>query len=189
MQDFFSNDDYKLLRKHMWELAVEASETAKHGLSVLEVGPSLAKYTEQAFPEYSTCVLKRRCAEANINYKTLDIIPGTCDYTGTIEDLTSSLGNDKFDIIVALGVIEHTFNIFKIPDSMCRVLNAGGRVYLNTPFLFKLHSPTPDYWRISPAAMEKLFGDLFNLTIDTYPKDQVGKNSKPLSINISGIKK
>jgi SAM-dependent methyltransferase len=174
-------DDYILLRKHMFFFAKEICNYIKDkNLKILEVGPAINGYKEK-YDEFSTKIIQDTCLENKIYYKTLDIIPDFgCNYTGTIEDL--SFINEKFDIVILLGIIEHVQKIHLVPDELKKITTENGILFINTPYMFKIHGPTPDCWRISPFGFSTLF-EGWNLSFNTYPVEELGKNTFPLSIN------
>jgi cyclopropane fatty-acyl-phospholipid synthase-like methyltransferase len=185
VQKFFSNDDYYLLRQHMYKHAKNVISNLKQTSAVLEIGPSSSVYNEK-IEEYNTSIISKFCKDNSIQYETLDIA-GNANYIGSIENM--EFINKKFDIIIALGVLEHVANIFSVPSQIYNHLNDFGKFFVNVPFLFKVHGPIPDYWRISEFGFKYLFSDKFNLEFDSCPENEFGKNSFPLSLNIICVKK
>lgn len=181
-QTFFSDDDYYILRNHIENFSKEICEYVKNnsGCSVLEVGPIGAYDQKQLLINYSK-EIKDCCKEYNCSYHTLDIIEGTADYTGSIEDL--SFLDKKFDVIILLSVLEHVKYIFNVPKHFYEHTKDNGILFINVPFLFKVHGPIPDYWRISTYGLDALFSKYFDLSFSTFPENEIGKNTMPLSIN------
>jgi hypothetical protein len=191
VQSFFSDDDFFYLRKHIFELAAVEIKSflSDKKISVLEVGPEGTYDTTSSYPQFSTSgLIKRYCEENGSDYKTIDIIDG-CDYKGSVASLQDSLNGKKFDTIILLSVLEHVENIWDVPKSLHESLNDGGVIFINTPMLFKVHGPIPDCWRISKFGYQSLFGKYFELTFDSFPKNQLEKNSFALSLNVKGLKK
>lgn len=194
IQKFFSNDDYAWLRWHMRKLVEhilldldhQVKKSDSKQISLLEIGPSSGLLAEEAFPQYTTTVIADKCREFKLDYRTLDIdSESKTDYHGSVEDLEYVLKGKRFDNIVMLGVIEHVKQIWKLPTHLFRSLNPGGRIYISTPFMFKVHGPVPDYWRISEYGFRALFEEYFEIEyLDTWPENELGKNSSPLSINV-----
>lgn len=177
-QKIFSNDDLFLLRRHIFNF-VNLKLNIVNG-DILEVGPIGALDSNAPFQEFNyTKLIKEYSIKNNFNYKTLDILDG-CDYKLDILDLNKL--NNKFDTILLMSVIEHIPEFWKLPEVLFNSLNDNGKVLINSPFMFKVHGPLPDCWRISTYGYEALFSKLFNIDFDVYPNDQVGKNSIPLSI-------
>ena len=186
-QTFFSRDDFYLLRKHIKEIYDEACEYVKNSskkLSILEVGPS----TQTFFENTNTDWLQNNAQQLGHNYCTLDVV-GDVDYLGSIEDC-SFFKNETFDVVIILSVLEHVANPFLAAQEISRIVKPKGKVYIQTPFLYKVHNPTPnDYWRFTEYAYDQLFSSDFNLNLTTFPENQRGKNSFPLSYNVIMNKK
>lgn len=189
-QYFFSeSDDYYVIRKHMREFAESIIEFAKNSpikLNILEVGPSSNLYLESE-KTLTTAIIGSELKKDGHNYKTLDI-DGTADYICSIEEVSKHV-NEKFDIIILLGIIEHVGNIHVLSDEFYKITNENATVFINTPYMFKVHGPIPDYWRISQYGYEHLFGKQFDLKFDTFPPNELGKNTFPLSFNVTLTKK
>jgi hypothetical protein len=186
-QRFFSeNDDFEYLRQHSYDFAKEICAYLKDNPSskVLEVGPSSGLYCEHAFPQYDTAIIAQACKENSIYYKTLDIdTSAKTDFIGNVEDL--SFIKEKFDVIIMLEIIEHVENIFVLSQSLNDATNSKARVFINSPYMFKVHGPIPDCWRISEYGYRFLFKEHFNVeTINPFPPNELGKNTMPLSINV-----
>jgi hypothetical protein len=186
-QKFFSqDDDYYVYRKHMFEFAENICCFLKNNntLKVLEVGPSSKLYVEEEFPQFSTSIIEETCARNNIYYRTLDIDQSSkADYIGSIEDL--SFMTETFDIVILIGIIEHVPKVFLVPQELYKITNDNSLLFVNTPYMFKIHGPIPDCWRFSEYGYKALFGDLFSIqNIDAFPPNELGKNSIPLSLNV-----
>lgn len=189
-QFFFSEqDDYYHLRKHMRQFAEQIINFAKNSttkLNVLEVGPSSNLYLESE-STLTTSIIGPSIKKLGHSYKTLDI-EGSADYICSIEDVSKHV-SEKFDIIILLGIIEHVANIHVLSNEFYNITNDNATIFINTPYMFKVHGPIPDYWRISQYGYEHLFGKQFNLNFDTFPPEELGKNSFPLSFNVILTKK
>lgn len=184
-QTFFSQDDFYLLRQHIKEVYDQASYYIKncdHKLSILEVGPCRKSH----FPELSVDWIEKNSKDIGHDYKTFDIC-GDVDYVGTIEKCVFE--DESYDVVILLSVLEHVEDIFSASKEISRITKSGGKVFLQTPFMFKIHGPIPDYWRLSEYAYTSLFSKNFDIELDTYPKNNFGKNSYPLSYNAILTKK
>ena len=189
-QFFFSeSDDYYTIRKHMREFAesiIEFAKNSKTKLNVLEVGPSSNLYLESE-ASLTTSIIGPEIKKLGHSYKTLDI-EGNADYICSIEEVSKHV-SEKFDIIILLGIIEHVGNIHLLSNEFYNITNKDATLFINTPYMFKVHGPIPDYWRISQYGYEHLFGKQFDLRFDTFPPGELGKNSFPLSFNVTLTKK
>ena len=186
-QTFFSDDDFYPLRQHIFQFSKEICNYIDNNqqAKILEVGASSKLYSETVFSELDTRIISDFCTEKKVDYQTLDINPDAqATYTGSVEDL-SFLHDKSFDVIIMLSVLEHVENIFAVPQELYKITKPGSLVFINTPFLFKVHGPIPDCWRISEFGYNALFRKHFIIkSIDTYPPDELGKNSMPLSLNV-----
>lgn len=186
-QTFFSEDDYLLFRQHIFDFANQICVHIENNpqIKVLEIGPSSKLHNENAFPQLDTRIIADLCNQKQIYYRTLDIDPlAQTDYIGSIEDL-SFLKEEKFDVIIMLSVLEHVENIFAVPQELYNITAPNALIFVNTPFLFKVHGPIPDCWRLSEYGYRALFKKYFSIkSIDTCPPDELGKNSIPMSLNV-----
>lgn len=190
---FHENDDYILARTHMYEFSksiVDFFKSSNKTLRILEVGPSSNLYKENQYccGDISTSIIGSEARRLGHSYKTLDI-EGTADFLCSIEEVSSHVGQEKFDVIVLLGIIEHVANIHLLSEEFFKITNKNAKVFINTPYMFKVHGPIPDYWRISQYGYQHLFSKHFDLEFDVYPPGELGKNSFPLSFNVTLTKK
>lgn len=179
-QQFFSDDDFWLLRKHIKEIydkSVNYIVTSAKPLRILEIGPSETVW----FEGLDTNWVKNNAKQLGHRYSSFDVC-GDVDVVGTIENCPQ-LKDSEFDVVICLSVLEHVRDIFSASKELSRIIKPGGKLYMETPFLWRIHGPVPDYWRISEYAYEFLFGKDFEYTLDTCPENQFGKNSYPLSYN------
>lgn len=186
-QAFFSDDDYLLFRKHIFDFAKQICTHIESNprLKILEIGPSSKLHKEEAFPQLNTRIIADLCDQKQIYYRTLDIDPlAKTDYIGSVEDL-SFIKGQVFDVIIMLSVLEHVENIFSVPQELYNITQTGSLLFVNTPFMFKVHGPIPDCWRLSEYGYKALFKKYFSIkSIDTCPPDELGKNSMPMSLNV-----
>jgi hypothetical protein len=188
---FFSeDDDYKLARMHMRNFAeriVKDLSQSNVPLNILEVGPSENVYKE-CCNEFSTAIIGIESKKLGHNYKTLDVV-GNADYICSVEEVSKHITDIKFDVLVLLGIIEHVGNIHLLCEEFANITKEKAKVYVNTPYMFKVHGPIPDYWRISEYGYRHLFENRFDLEFDVFPPSELGKNSIPLSFNVTLTKK
>ncbi|MCK9567649.1 class I SAM-dependent methyltransferase [Candidatus Pacearchaeota archaeon] len=186
IQKFFDGDDFLPLRRESYNFIAAFLKTCRTDTKLLEVGPSGILDKNTPYPEWDTSsYIQWYCEQNKIMYKSCDILEG-CSYKCSITKL-SEIGIE-FDYIIANSVLEHVPTIWRVPREINLSLKDGGKVLFITPFMFKLHGPDPDCWRISPAGYQALFGDYFNINIESYPTNQCEKNGIPLLIKFEGIK-
>ena len=67
------------------------------------------------------------------------------------------IGDETYDAILCLNVLEHIFNYQNVLNEGFRVLKHGGKFIGATPFLFNVHGSPDDYFRYTKSALEKMF--------------------------------
>lgn len=87
----------------------------------------------------------------DFNLYTLDIdINNNPDF---VIDLTKNNDNivedNFFDILICTEVLEHTKNPIACLDELYRMLKANGKLFLSTPYNFRIHGPLPDNFRFT----------------------------------------
>ncbi|HEY4963521.1 MAG TPA: methyltransferase domain-containing protein [Candidatus Saccharimonadales bacterium] len=93
--------------------------------------------------------------------ETLDIDPAA-NATFTVdlcENNRVSIPDETFDVIICTEVLEHVNNPFDAAKEMFRILKKGGRIYVSTPYNFRIHGPLPDNWRFTEHGLRILFSD------------------------------
>jgi len=186
-QQFFSEDDFYFLRQHIKEVYDEACSYIKKSdkiLNILEIGPCRQIH----FPGLEVDWIEKNASFLGHNYKTFDIC-GDVDYQGSIEDCKVFFKDETFDVIIILSVLEHVEDIYSAVEELSRICKPEGRIFIETPFMFKVHGPVPDYWRLSEYAYRYFFSNKFEINMSSYPKNAFGKNSSALSYGATLIKK
>ena len=79
--------------------------------------------------------------------------PGV-DVIGTIEDIP--FGNETLHAAVSQEVLEHVVDPHRAVREVFRVLVAGARFYVQTPFMMGVHSAPHDYWRFTDYGLRNL---------------------------------
>ena len=97
---------------------------------------------------------------SSIVVETFDIDPAAdCTYTGDICRHNDFLADQSFDYIVCTEVLEHTLQPFSAADEMWRLLKPTGKLFVSTPFNFRIHGPLPDCWRFTEHGLRALFAE------------------------------
>lgn len=84
--------------------------------------------------------------------------------TGPGVDLVASVyelpfGEEEFDLVLCLSVLEHLEEPSRAIKEMRRVLKPGGKILVSVPFMFPIHDAPGDYWRFTKFGLRKLFSD------------------------------
>lgn len=68
-------------------------------------------------------------------------------------------GDDSFDMVLCMVVMEHLEDPKKAITEMKRVLKPGGLILVSTPFMFPIHDSPRDYWRFTKYGLKLMFKD------------------------------
>jgi SAM-dependent methyltransferase len=97
---------------------------------------------------------------AEVAIETLDIDPSSgCTHIGDICGPVPSIEDGRFDYVVCTEVLEHVLQPFDAAAEIRRMLRPGGRLFLSTPFDFRIHGPLPDCWRFTEHGLRALLVD------------------------------
>lgn len=79
-------------------------------------------------------------------------VPGTLYYSGKIWPLADQMA----DFILCTETLEHVLDPATFLGEAFRCLKPGGRLLLTVPFAARWHFVSYDYWRYTPAGLDKL---------------------------------
>lgn len=79
------------------------------------------------------------------------------DYHYDIQKL--EFENESFAAIVCWSILEHVPNPQKAVSELNRVLEPGGEIWVQLPFLYPYHKGPKDYWRVTPDGLRIWMGD------------------------------
>ena len=141
-------------------------------LTILEVGSGLisALSMVEGFKAQMTSmdpIMDQYAGVVDLNDPAL---PKTCFYhNGSGEDMLS-FGDESFDVIACINVIDHTPNPEKMLSEIKRVLKPGGRFYFEVNFDDAL---SPAHYAIWNAQkVEEFFGDWKPESLETDYRDE-----------------
>ena len=70
----------------------------------------------------------------------------------------------RFDLVIAMSVLEHIENPFLACDNIKELLNPKGYIFISVPFFYPIHKDPhgrfSDYWRFTDDAIKLLFCDM-----------------------------
>lgn len=174
-----------LLRQSVYDFTLNEIYRNIHNMRVLEIGPAT---TPQGGASRYFLNIKEQLLKQGNEYTSLDISPNSgADIIDDVVRLLNHVDKWSFDAIIALEVLEHVRELWKIPGVFFDALDHKGKFYITSPFYFTHHDPKPDYWRISEDGYKALFGDLFKLKVSKFIVEHGG--SRPLNIRVVGSKK
>ncbi len=89
----------------------------------------------------------------------LDIEPGPgVDLVADAHNL-DMLEDESVDCVVAVSALEHMAAPWRVVEEIYRVLKPGGKLYVNTPFVFPYHGDPEDFYRFSQNGLKQLCGE------------------------------
>lgn len=78
-----------------------------------------------------------------------------------LEDLGKlTLPDGSVETVLCVDTLEHVFEARKAVDEMIRVLAPGGILLVSVPMEFRVHNYPADYWRFTPACIDRLLAPL-----------------------------
>jgi SAM-dependent methyltransferase len=105
------------------------------------------------------------------SYLGIDIVNGPgVDEICSITDIVARYGEEKFDIIVALEIMEHIFDWKNAVSNIKRSCKKGGIIVITTRSEgFRSHGFPCDYWRYNADDIRMIFADFEILTLRSDP--------------------
>ena len=101
----------------------------------------------------STC--RELFASRGIDYFGTDMAAGPgVDYVANFETMTRDSFDRQFQCVLALNVLEHTFEPLKVADNALALVRPGGCLVLLTPAIWPLHEYPVDCYRLLPQWYE-----------------------------------
>lgn len=100
--------------------------------------------------------------------------------------IPSIIPSNFFDVIICTEVLEHTLNPFNAVNELYRILKPDGKVFVSTPFNFRIHGPLPDCWRFTEHGLRALFKDY--TSIEIYSKDDENRFLMPIQYHTIATK-
>src|SRR5712691_12744856 len=93
--------------------------------------------------------------DAGIEYVGTDLVANesvdVCvDFEESSEKVETALGHGSYGSVLALNVLEHTFDPIRVLDNIINVLQPSGTCIIITPTVWPLHDYPFDCWRINP---------------------------------------
>lgn len=130
--------------------------------SVLEVGCGAQPYRHLIPKSCHYHGLDWQGAEQKFNYRTDD----TIYYNGEL----FPFANHTFDYLFHTEVLEHVYNINLFLKECHRVLKPNGGLLCTIPFQARYHYIPFDYWRLTPAALQRIFTETGFQQIQIIPR-------------------
>ena len=129
---------------------------------VLDVGCGAQPYRNLIRPSAKYVGIDTADAKAHFGYE----MPDTLYFDGD----TWPLENASVDVVLCTETLEHVPNTACFLREMARVLRPGGRLVLTVPFSARYHYIPHDYWRFTPACLEKVLREAQFEAIEVYAR-------------------
>jgi SAM-dependent methyltransferase len=81
-------------------------------------------------------------------------------------DLCVSIPTRQFDVVVCEQVLEHVPDPIHATRTLYALCKPGATLIVSTPFLVRVHREPTDFWRYTPAGLERLLGHVGFADID-----------------------
>lgn len=162
---------YSLIRENVSNFIKSASKDVdREDFTILDVAPEVHKGVKEHF------------FKAKI--KTLDIDKNSkADYIADLCECNKDIILDNtFDVIFCTEVLEHTNNPFLVVNELKRILKPGGKIYVSTPFNFRIHGPLPDNWRFTIHGLRQIFNQFNILEINSL--ESTDRNLMPIQYTL-----
>lgn len=97
------------------------------------------------------------CGDTRLDPRLIDFDLARTPAAAVIGDaLALPFADGCFSLVISQETVEHVFDPFRAVREMARVLDAGGTLYLQAPFVIGYHPGPEDYWRFTRAGMRRL---------------------------------
>lgn len=95
-------------------------------------------------------------------YIGIDILPGPgVDLVCTAEDIIKIFGENRFDVVMCVEVLEHAKKWREVISNLKRVVAPGGVLVVTTRSQgFPVHGFPDDYWRYELSDFKTIFSDM-----------------------------
>ena len=116
--------------------------------NILEVGCGLKPYRHLVPPDVCYRAIDWERSETCFHYRNSDVIY----YNGDIFPLQ----DNSYDFVFHTEVLEHVYDVRRFLSECNRVLLMKGSMFFTVPFAVRYHYIPNDYWRFTPASLERL---------------------------------
>lgn len=132
-------------RRPILRFVREAADSLAAGTVVLDVGAGDAPYREL----FGHCDYRASDWAASLHEGARE-----ADYVAPADSLP--LEAATVDAVLLTQVLEHVPAPVAVLQEAARVLKPGGGIFVTVPFVWELHELPHDFWRFTPASLERL---------------------------------
>lgn len=132
-------------RRSILAFVRDVADSLLPGSVVLDVGAGQAPYREL----FAHCDYITTDWDQSLHEQSLE-----ADVVAAADALP--LADGSADAVLLTQVLEHVPKPQAVLHEMARVLRPSGRLFLTAPFVWELHELPHDFWRFTPASLERL---------------------------------
>lgn len=151
----FDEDSLSIIRESVKQLTkLSSEEFDKPEFVVLDVAPQIYEGCSEFY------------TKANVETLDLDENSGATYIADLCNDNSDKIPSDRFDALICTEVLEHVNQPFDAVKEIYRILKPGGKVFISTPYNFRIHGPLPDNWRFTIHGLRTLFSKFEDVIIE-----------------------
>lgn len=169
-------EEFPYERRSILAFVVEVAESLPAGTTILDIGAGDAPYREL----FGHCEYLTSDWEQSVHEHARE-----ADFVASADALP--LDDGAVDAALLTQVLEHVPNPSAVLREAARVVRPGGGVFLTVPFVWELHELPHDFWRFTPASLERLLTDAGLVEIQIEPRNDCFSTVAQLLLNVRGV--
>jgi len=146
-------------RRPIFGFVRRVADSLPAGTVVVDVGAGDAPYREL----FAHCEYRTSDWEASVHEGARE-----ADYVAPADSLP--LEDGTVDAVLLTQVLEHVPVPAAVIQEAARVIRPGGGIFVTVPFVWELHELPHDYWRFTPASIERLLDAAGFVEIEVEPR-------------------
>jgi SAM-dependent methyltransferase len=163
-------------RRSIFAFVREVADLLPAGSVVLDVGAGDAPYREL----FGHCDYLTNDWEASLHEHAAE-----SDIVASADSLP--LDEGCVDAVLLTQVLEHVAEPAAVLTEVARVLRPGGALFATVPFVWELHELPYDFWRFTPASLERLLTGAGFSEIAIEPRTDGFTTIAQLMRNLAGV--
>lgn len=163
-------------RRSIFAFVREVADSLPTGTVVLDVGAGDAPYREL----FDHCRYLTNDWEASVHERAAE-----SDIVAPADALPVDGGS--VDAVLLTQVLEHVADPGAVLAEAARVLRRGGALFATVPFVWELHELPHDYWRFTPASLERLLTGAGFSDVSIEPRTDGFATIAQLMRNLAGV--